>query len=74
MGLNYYDGIKDAHLSGLLIQASINTENQLVCFSYSSCKYCPDNGRSTGAYSIFYQGGIIDHVTHVPVPVAQSSS
>ena len=28
--------------------------------------------RSTGAYIIFYQGGPIDHGTHVPGPVAQS--
>ena len=33
----------------------------------------PDNGRSTGVRIIFYQGGKIDHVTHVPGPVAQSS-
>ena len=43
-------------------------------FSDSSCQDCPDTGRSTGAYIIFYQGGRIDHGTHVPVPVAQSSS
>ena len=35
---------------------------------------CPDTGRSTGAYIIFYQGGPIDHGTHVPGPVAQSSA
>ena len=34
----------------------------------------PDTGRSTGAYIIFYQGGPIDHRTHVSVPVAQSSA
>ena len=33
----------------------------------------PDTERSIGAYIIFYQGGPIDHVTHVPLPVAQSS-
>ena len=27
-----------------------------------------------GAYIIFYQGGPIDHGTHVPGPVAQSSA
>ena len=43
-------------------------------FSDSSWKYCPDTGRSTGAYNIFYQGGPIDHGTHVPGPVAQFSS
>ena len=41
-------------------------------FSGSSWQYCPDTGRSTGAYMIFYQGGPIDHVTHIPGPVAQS--
>ena len=35
---------------------------------------CPDTGRSTGAYIIFYQGGTIDYVIHVPGPVAQSSA
>ena len=34
----------------------------------------PDTGRSTGAYIIFYQGRPIDHGTHVPGPVAQSST
>ena len=32
----------------------------------------PDTGISTGANIILYQGGLIDHGTHVPVPVAQS--
>ena len=41
-------------------------------FSDSSCQDCPDTGRSTASYIIFYQGGLIDHGTHVPVPVAQS--
>ena len=43
-------------------------------FSYYSWQDCPDTGRSTGAYIIFYQGVPIDHSTPVPVPVAQYSS
>ena len=43
-------------------------------FSDSSWQDCPDTGRSTGAYIIFYQGGPIDHGTHVSGPVAQSSA
>ena len=43
-------------------------------FSDSSWKDFPDTGRSTGAYIIFYQGVPIDHGTHVPGPVAQSSA
>ena len=45
-----------------------------MAFSDSSWKDCPDTGRSTGAYIIFYQGGPIEHGTHVPGPVAQSSA
>ena len=40
-------------------------------FSDSSWQDCPDTKRSTGAYIIFYQGGPIDHGTHIAVPVAQ---
>ena len=47
--------------------------NVCSCTS-SSWQYFPDTGRSTGAYIIFYQGGPIDHGTHVPVRVSQSSA
>ena len=74
LGLKYYVDINDAPVSVLLIQASIKTENHLMDFSYSSWQDCTYTGRSTGAYIIFYQGGTIDHGTHVPGPVAQSSA
>ena len=45
-----------------------------MAFSHSIWKDCTDTGRSTGAYIIFYQGGPIDHGTHVPGPIAQSSA
>ena len=45
-----------------------------MAFSDSSWQDCPDTGRSTGAYIIFYQGGPIDHGTHVTGPVAQYSA
>ena len=66
--------MKDAPLSDLLIQAIIKTENQLMAFYDSSWQDCPDTGISTGTYIIFYQGGPIDHGTHVPGPVAKSSA
>ena len=71
LGLKYYAGMNYAPVSYLLIQASIKTENQFMGFSDSSCQYCPDTVRSTGAYNIFYQGGPIDHGTYVPGPVAK---
>ena len=72
LGLRYYADMNDATLYDLLRQNIIKTENQLMDFYDSSWKDCPDTVRSTQAYIIFYQGGPIDHGTHVPVPVAQS--
>ena len=66
--------MNDAPVSDILIKASINNENQLIAFSYSSWQYFPDTGRSAGANNIFYQGGNIYHGTHVPGPVAKPSA
>ena len=65
--------MNDAPVTDLLRQASIKNENHLMDFSDSSWQDFPDTGRSTVAYIIFYQDGPIDHGTHVPGPVAQSS-
>ena len=74
LGLKYHAEMKDAPLSNLLRQSSINTNNQLVVFSYSIRKECQYTSRSTGIYIIFHQGGTIDHGKYVPGPVAQSSA
>ena len=72
-GLKFYDDMKDAPLSYLLIQASINTENKFNSFSDSSWQSFSDTS-STVAYIVFYQGGPIDHGKHVPASVAQPSA
>ena len=72
--LKYYANMNDATVSDLLRQAIIKTENQFMDFYDYIWQDCPDTGRSTGAYIIFYQGGPIEHVTHVPGPVSQSSA
>ena len=74
MGLKYYAEIRDATLSDMLRQASIKTDNQLMTFSGSIWKDFPDNGRITGGYIILYQGGPVDHGTHFPGLVDQSSA
>ena len=70
LGLKYYADMNDAPVSELLRQASIKNENHLMDFSDSSWQDFPDTGRSTVSYIIFYQGGKIDHGTHVPGPVS----
>ena len=74
LGLKYYAYLNDAPVTDLLRQANIKTKNHFMDFSDSSWQDFPDTGRITGAYIIFYQGGPIDHGTHVPGPVAQSSA
>ena len=73
LDLKYYVDMNYAPVSDLLRQASIKSENKLMDFFDYSWQYFPDTGRITGVYIIFYQGGEIDHGTHVPGPVAQSS-
>ena len=70
----YYVKIEDEHSYELLRQASIKTEKQLVVLSNSIWRECKDNGRSTGAYIVFYQGVPIDNFTHIPGPFAKSSA
>ena len=74
LDLRYYADLNDAPVTDILRQANIKTKNHLMAFSDSSWQDCPDTGRITGAYNILYQGEPIDHGTHVPVPVAQSSA
>ena len=74
LGLKYYVDLNDAPVTDILRQANIKTNNNLMAFSDSSWQDCPDTGRSTGAYILYYQGGPIDYGTHVPGPVAQSSA
>ena len=69
LGLKYYADMNDEPLSDLPRKYNINTKKQLMVFSDSSWKDCTDINRSTGACMIFYQGGPIGHVTHVPGPV-----
>ena len=74
MGVKYYADLNDAPVTDLMRKANMKTKNHLMAFSDSSWQDCPDTRRSTGAYIIFYQGGPIDHGTHVPGPVAQPSA
>ena len=72
--MKYYSDIHDAPVTHFLRQANIKTENQLMAFSDYIWQDCPDTGISTGVYIIFYQGGPIDHGTHVPGAVSQSTA
>ena len=55
--MKYYADMNYAPVSDLFRRDSIKTENHLMDFYDYSWQYCPDTGRITGAYIIFYQGG-----------------
>ena len=74
LGFRYHAKIEDASLSDFLRQSGISNESQLMVFSDSRCHYCRDNGRITGAYIVFYQGGPIYYFAHVPGPISQYSA
>ena len=65
LGLKYYASIEDATLSDILRQDIIKNDNQLMMFYDSIWQECPDTGISTGDHPVIYQGGPIDHCTHV---------
>ena len=54
LSLKYYADMNDALVTDLLRQASIKTDNDLMDFSNSIWKDCPDTGRSTGEYILFH--------------------
>ena len=61
-----YADLNDEPVNDLLRQANIKTKNHLMAFSDYSWQDCPDTGRSTRAYIVFYQGGqlVLEHVCH----------
>ncbi|MGH7954479.1 MAG: hypothetical protein ACREOZ_00810, partial [Gloeomargaritales cyanobacterium] len=72
-GLTFYGDVLQAPVTKLLRDHEIPSQRDLYSFSDSSWQDCPDSGRSTGSYIIFYQGGVVDHSSFVPDPVALSS-
>ena len=68
--LRYID-MNDAPVYYMLRQDINKNDNHLMAFSDSSWNDFPETVRITGACIIFYQCGEIDHITHVPGPVAQ---
>jgi hypothetical protein len=74
-GTTYYANVVDAPVSKLIYNQNIDpTTSAFYAFADSSWQDCPDTGRSTGGYYIFFQGGIVDAAMTFPVPVSLSSA
>ena len=72
-GLLYPHKHEDTDVYKILQDHKISP-TKLVGFSDSSWQDCPDTGRSTGGYLIYYYGNLIDAHTSMPVPIAMSSA
>ena len=73
-GIRYYHNIEDSPVHKLLVRNKLSSpRNGLVTFSDASWQDCPDTGRSTTGRISFINGGMVDHASHVPAPVAMST-
>jgi len=74
LGVRYYSDISFAPVTKLLKEHSHELTDLFYAFSDSSWNDDVDNGRSTGCFLIYYMGGIVDHSSNLPDPVALSSA
>jgi hypothetical protein len=74
-GVKFYsnNALSPLHNYLTTTQNSIHNNSPIVCFTDSSFQDCPDSGRSTGAYLIFMQGGVVDVASFMPSLVAHST-
>ena len=74
-GIRFYHNVEDSPVHKLLHRNKLSTPDNglLVTFSDASWQDCPDTGRSTTGRISFINGGMVDHASHVPVPVAMST-
>jgi hypothetical protein len=74
LGIKFYSNFMEAPLLKSLSSQNIEQHHPFFCFSDSSWNDDPDTGRSTGCFIITYMGGVVDHSSNMPNPVALSST
>jgi hypothetical protein len=77
LGVTYYSDLKRSAIHKIIARTDSLKEllkARFLTMSDSSWNDDPDHGRSTGCYESFYQGGVVDHSSNMPDPVALSSA
>ena len=74
LGLCFYSDFTTSPVYCLLKKNNLPLESLFFTFSDSSWNDDVDHGRSTGCFLIFYMGGVVDHSSNLPDPVALSSA
>ena len=72
--IKYYSDYQSAPVYNILKDNGVDTSNELITFTDSSWQDDPDTSRSTGCYLIMYRGGVVDHSSNLPDPIALSSA
>jgi hypothetical protein len=70
--LKFYSDINMSPVTRLLSSNGISLDNPLITFSDSSWNDDIDTGRSTGCFIIIHMGGVVEHSSNMPDPVAIS--
>jgi hypothetical protein len=74
-GITFYHNPEESPLhKNVIVPLNLDPTPWLHVFSDASFQDCPDTGRSTCGFVIFYQGGVVDSGNAVPDPVSQSSA
>ncbi len=73
LGLKFYSDITISPITRLLSSNGISLDNLLYTFTDSSWKDDIDTGRSSECFMIFYMGGVVEHSSNMPDPVALSA-
>jgi hypothetical protein len=74
VGIHFYSDYQNAPMTKALIAENLTIAHPLFGFSDSSWNDDVDHGRSTGCFLITYMGGVVDHSSNLPDPVALSSA
>jgi hypothetical protein len=73
-GLTFYSDITNSPSYKVLLDNNVLPSRNMFTFCDSSWDDDHDTSRSTGGFLIFYQGGVVDHSSNMPDPIAMSSA
>jgi len=73
-GVRFYSNLQSAPIYKMLLSQQIMERHLFFGFTDSSWNADQDTGRSTGCFILTYMGGVVDHSSNMPNPVALSSA
>jgi hypothetical protein len=74
VGIRFFSDYQNVPITRSLIAENLEISHPFFGFSDSSWNDDVDHGRSTGCFIITYMGGVVDHSSNLPDPVALSSA